>query len=251
MTFSVSKNNVPFMTLSLGMVSMISPADAALVFSQVIGGSGGSTYACNTDSNKNPYSDCINSMAKICNTTDPTWDSTKKANCQTGVNKMFGNMNSHWQAVRYYCGQWPFTLNGVTYPAGVYPSTACTTANSNLIAKGFYRLMDGSQVPVTSVLTDSINLRLWGNTVLKTIVQHSPECSSVVESWKKMGKTTSVSATSATACCYYVGSTTQTSGIPGVRCNSIGIVTEINWGSQGLRYSIPLELGNLPKLLKL
>jgi len=238
------------MTLSLGMVSMISPTDAVLAFSQQIGGSGGLTYTCNTDSNKSPYADCINSMAKICNTTDPTWDSTKNANCQTGVNQMFGTFNSWWQAVRKECGQWPFTLNGVT-STGVYPSTACTTANSNLIANGFYRQMDGSLVRVTSNLTGSMDLRLWGNTVLKTIVQHSPECSSVVESWKKMGKTTPVSATSATACCYYLGSTTQTSGIPGVRCTSTGIVTEINWGSQGLQGSIPTELGSLPKLLTL
>ena len=161
MTISLSKNNVPFMTLSLGMVSMISPTDAVLAFSQQIGGSGGLTYTCNTDSNKSPYADCINSMAKICNTTDPTWDSTKNANCQTGVNQMFGTFNSWWQAVRKECGQWPFTQNGTSYPAGVYQSPACTTANSNLIANAFYIQDDGSQVPITLGFTSSLNARLW------------------------------------------------------------------------------------------
>jgi len=74
------------------------------------------------------------------------------------------------------------------------------------------------------------------------------ECFWVVESWKKMGRTTSVSSTSATACCYYLGSTTQTSGIPGVTCNSIGIVTVIGWYAQSLQGSIPSSLGNLTNL---
>ena len=81
-----------------------------------------------------------------------------------------------------------------------------------------------------------------------TCTSSSPECCWVVESWKKMGKTTLVSATSATACCNYLGSTTQTSGIPGVWCTSSGIVTEIGWYGQSLRNSIPTELSNLANL---
>jgi hypothetical protein len=77
------------------------------------------------------------------------------------------------------------------------------------------------------------------------------ECFSVVESWKKMGKTTSVSSTSATACCYFLGSTTQTSGIPGVYCTSDGIVTEIKWYAQSLQGQIPPELSNLVNLTRL
>jgi hypothetical protein len=74
------------------------------------------------------------------------------------------------------------------------------------------------------------------------------DCSWVIRSWQKMGKTTSVSATSATACCYKLGSTTQTSGIPGVKCTSTGIVTEIKWGFESLKGSIPTELGNFVNL---
>ncbi len=77
------------------------------------------------------------------------------------------------------------------------------------------------------------------------------ECFWVVESWKKMGKTTSVSSTSATACCYYLGSTTQTSGIQGVYCTSDGIVTEIRWYGQSLQGQIPAELSNLVNLTRL
>jgi hypothetical protein len=82
----------------------------------------------------------------------------------------------------------------------------------------------------------------------------SPQCCWVKRSWELMGKTTSVSSTSATAYCNYVVSstgttTTQSSGIPGVYCTSTGIVTEIRWGSQSLRNSIPSSLANLRSLI--
>jgi hypothetical protein len=78
------------------------------------------------------------------------------------------------------------------------------------------------------------------------------ECFWVVESWKKMGRT-SVSSTSATDCCNYVVSstgttTTQTYGLPKVKCTSTGIVTQINWWDRNLENSIPAELGRLTSL---
>ena len=79
----------------------------------------------------------------------------------------------------------------------------------------------------------------------------SPGCCWVKRSWQLMGKTTSVSSTSATGCCYYLGSTTQTSGIPGIYCTSDGIVTEIRWNGQSLQGSIPAELSNLVNLTRL
>jgi hypothetical protein len=63
-----------------------------------------------------------------------------------------------------------------------------------------------------------------------------------------MGKSTSVSSTNSKACCYYLGSTTQTSGIPGVTCTSDGTVTNIYWYNKGLTGSIPAEIGNLTNL---
>ena len=83
-----------------------------------------------------------------------------------------------------------------------------------------------------------------------TCTSTSPECCWVVESWKKMGGTTSVDHTSATACCSNIDGNDQTpSGIPGVTCTSDGIVTEITWRGQSLRNSIPTELSNLTNLI--
>ncbi len=246
-----SEKNAPSaIAMTLAMVSMIGPADAKQVFDKVIRGR---SYTCNTDSNMNPQTDCLSSIAILCNTTDRTWDSTKKANCQTEVNMMFENMNTHWQNVRRDCGHWPFTQNGIRY-TGVYPSEKCSSANKNLIANAKARNpLSIRQVTqdLTQDQTTTLYLRLWENTVLKDIVRDSPECSSVVLSWQLMGQTTSVSSTSATDCCYYLGTTTQIDGIPGVTCTSTGNVTGINWGSQALRNSIPTEIGTLPNLLQL
>jgi hypothetical protein len=74
----------------------------------------------------------------------------------------------------------------------------------------------------------------------------SPECCWIIRSWQKMGKITSASSTDATACCYYL-----TSGIPGIKCNSDGIVTEIRWYAQSLQGQIPAELSNLVNLQRL
>jgi len=79
----------------------------------------------------------------------------------------------------------------------------------------------------------------------------SPQCCWVVRIWQLMGKTTSVSITNATACCYALGSTTQTLGIPGVTCTSDGTVTKIYWSSKVLTGSIPPEIGNLMNLTNL
>jgi hypothetical protein len=74
---------------------------------------------------------------------------------------MYGGMSIHWQNVRKECGQWPITLNGVTYPAGVYPSDNCATANSNLIANAVYTRLDGYTVKIDSSFTNSQNAGLW------------------------------------------------------------------------------------------
>jgi len=133
-----------------------------LAFSQVIGSF---KYTCNTDSNKNPYADCLNSMAKICNTTASSF---VKANCHTGVNMMYGNMSTHWQAVRKECGQWKWTDQSI----GNNASSNCATANSNLIAKAYYTVWNSQTVAyenisVTLGLTESIKVQLWSNALLK------------------------------------------------------------------------------------
>jgi len=79
---------------------------------------------------------------------------------------MFAGMSTHWRNVRKQCGQWPFTQNGISH-TGVYPSENCATANKNLIANAYYSVLNVQKgayekVPVTAGITDSINLRLWG-----------------------------------------------------------------------------------------
>jgi len=131
-----------------------------LAFSQVIGSL---RFTCNTDDDKNPYADCLNSMAALC---DPARTSFNKITCQTGVNQMFASMGTHWENVRKECGQWSFTQNDISY-TGVYPSENCATANKNLIANAYYSVWNVQKavyenVPVTAGITDSINQRLWG-----------------------------------------------------------------------------------------
>ena len=84
-----------------------------------------------------------------------------------------------------------------------------------------------------------------------TCTSTSPDCCWVVESWNKMGKATTVNPNSATACCYRLGSTTQSSGIPGVRCTSTGIVSQIDWKTKSLKGQIPEELVKLTYLQRL
>jgi hypothetical protein len=95
-------------------------------------------------------------MAKICNPSDPTF---VKANCHTGVNMMFGKMSIHWQYVRYYCGRWPFTINGQTY-VGNSASSYCRDVNTSLRRYAFY-IENGIRVNVTSGITESTISRLW------------------------------------------------------------------------------------------
>ena len=94
------------------------------------------------------------------------------------------------------------------------------------------------------------NFKLWVLIVSAIIVgaesqvtcdSSSADCCWVVRSWQLMGKTTSVSPTSATTCC----------SMTGVTCDSTSKVIELAWASQGLSGSIPAEIGSLEKLQKL
>ena len=65
----------------------------------------------------------------------------------------------------------------------------------------------------------------------------SPQCCWVVRIWQLMGKSTSVSSTSSTACC----------SMSGLTCSG-SIVYSIDWELQSLSGSIPPEIGNLVNL---
>jgi len=124
---------------------------------------GGRRYTCHVDyPKKNPFADCTNSMAFLCNTSDTTWnsDGAKREICRTAVNQMYGQMNSYWQEVRKHCGQWSFIQNGQTF-VGNSASSSCATANSNLRTNAFYIQKDLSTVYVTSEFTISQNYGLW------------------------------------------------------------------------------------------
>jgi len=129
-----------------------------LAFSQVIGSF---KYTCNTDANNNPFADCLNSMAKFCNTADPTFD---KNRCQTGVDTMFRGMNSWWQNVRKECGQW--SSDGSPASSTPASSFSCVSANLALTTNAYYISWNPQKglyenIQVTSELTYSINERLW------------------------------------------------------------------------------------------
>jgi len=127
------------------------------IFSQNIGSF---KYTCNVDVNRNPCQDCLNAQAKICNPTYMGTDPTRLSDCKNGVDKMALNMSTWWQAVRKECGQWPW-IDGFT---GNVASSNCASANSKLAQNAYYIGLDGSRTYVTSALTDSVNIALWGNT---------------------------------------------------------------------------------------
>jgi len=129
-----------------------------LAFSQVIGSY---KFTCNVDSNLNPFQDCLNTMAQICNSTYIAGNTIRINDCKNGVDSMVGQMSSHWILFRQSCGQWPWY--GTT---GSLTSTNCASANKALQANAFYITSDGSKINVPSSLTDSINKGLWSNTVL-------------------------------------------------------------------------------------
>jgi hypothetical protein len=80
----------------------------------------------------------------------------------------------------------------------------------------------------------------------------SPQCCTVLRIREIMtGQSLLADSTSATACCNYLGSTTQSSGIEEVYCNSDGIVTEIRWSDKNLTGDIPSDIGNLVDLEQL
>jgi hypothetical protein len=83
-----------------------------------------------------------------------------------------------------------------------------------------------------------------------TCTSTSNQCCWVRRFWESM-KGVTFSNTGATACCYYLGSTTQTSGIPGVNCTTMGTVTTVTqllWDNKGLTGTIPPEIGNFVNL---
>jgi hypothetical protein len=107
--------------------------------------------------------------------------------------------------------------------------------------------------PFAMMLTLAIVSMISPAEAAVTCTSSSPQCCWVRRIWELLGRTTSVSSTSSTACCSYLGSTTQTSAIPGVNCTSDGTVIQIVWTNRSPKLSGPLppEIGNLVNLTHL
>jgi len=155
-------DGTPDSCLASGLASALTLEKRILAFSHV---DGEYKYTCNTDINNNPYADCLNSIAKICNSAASSFSKTL---CQTGVNDMVKQMSPWWQKVRRECGQWRW----IDQFNGSYTSSSCATANSDLIANAKYSVWNPDAwaydtVPVTSDLTNSIIKQLWSNPALK------------------------------------------------------------------------------------
>jgi len=129
------------------------------IFSQNIGSF---RFTCNVDDNLNPFQDCFNTQARICNPTYMGFNATRLRDYKNGVDQMVEKMSSLWQAVRKQCGQWAW-IDGFR---GNKDSAYCDKANSDLINKAYY-VADGSKIYVTSALTESVKAGLWSNTQLK------------------------------------------------------------------------------------
>ncbi len=161
----ISKSTPPNQYVTSGIPAACLASNAALTLTKRTEifslGLGSYKYTCNVhNTTKNLYSDCTNTMAVLCNTSDPTWssDAVKRGRCRNAVNDMYGGMNSWWQAVRKQCGQW-FWTDLTT--KGVYPSDNCATANANLRTNAEYIREDGIKVKIDSKFTNSQDAGLW------------------------------------------------------------------------------------------
>jgi len=122
-------------------------------------------FTCNLDSNGNPFQDCLNAMAEICNPSYLGVDTTRINYCRDAVNSMAGQMNVHWQLVRKECGQWKWTNADGTIKIGSASSTNCSLANIALQQNAFY-ISGGVRINVPASMTESINKGLWKNPYL-------------------------------------------------------------------------------------
>jgi hypothetical protein len=119
-------------------------------------------FTCSIDINKNPYQDCFNMMAKICNPKEMGTDSNLLARCKAVINQMAQSTSRWWQEVGKACGQWTWSDGTV----GDVNSPKCNDANLALQKNAFY-IVGGVKIPVPPSLTNSINKGLWSNPLLK------------------------------------------------------------------------------------
>lgn len=120
-------------------------------------------FTCTVDSNKNPFQDCFNTMARLCNKNYISGSAARISNCKESVNEMFSKMGKDWKEVRKECGQWPWKEDKAPKYVGAVTSNKCAKANSNLEN---VKYIDGT-VNVSPILIKTLAERLWNNDILK------------------------------------------------------------------------------------
>ena len=98
--------------------------------------------------------------------------------------------------------------------------------------------------PCVFATCSTYNYPICSSSLAITYADASPDCCSVVQSWKQMGKTTTITRaqqhTNATSCC----------SMSGVTCSRSSVI-KIDWNNKTLTGSIPTTIGNLENLKEL
>jgi hypothetical protein len=115
------------------------------------------------DSSKNPKQDCLNSLAFFCGRAHIQGNPDLIAGCKMGVDNHFSKMNSFWITWRKHCGHWAWTDGTI----GSVTSSSCNTAFLALEQNAKYTAADGTLVPFSSALLNSIKAGLWDNPFLQ------------------------------------------------------------------------------------
>jgi len=130
-------------------------------------------------------------------------------------------------------------ISGVTAGrAKIAPTSTTSSSSSQKPAPTTTTSSSSSTKPAPTSTTSTSSSPKPAPTIQPaTCTSSSPQCCWVVRIWQLMGKSTSVSSTSSTACC----------SMSGLTCSG-SIVYSIDWELQSLSGSIPPEIGNLVNL---
>jgi hypothetical protein len=122
-------------------------------------------FAWTLDSNKNPMQICMNSLTFFCGRNHLQGRPDHIEACKNNVNRRFSTMNSFWITLRRECGQWAWTDGYI----GNATSSSCIAAKLALEQKQNvnYTEADGTIVPVSSSVINSIQEGLWNNPYLQ------------------------------------------------------------------------------------
>jgi len=119
-------------------------------------------FLCSMESNKNPKQDCLNSLAFFCGRSHIQGRPDVIAGCKRCVDDHFSRMNSFWISWRKECGKWAWA----GWYIGNATSSKCSTAKLALQQNANYTEADGTIVPVSLAVIDSIKAGLWDNPFL-------------------------------------------------------------------------------------